>query len=256
MTPDMAFDFEQQLDQYADLAIRVGVNVQPGQRLLIYAPVAAAPFVRRLVEHGYRAGSRLVDVQWSDEEVERARYRHAPDGSFEEVASWRYDARIEAARRGDALLTVLADDPGAFEGLDADRIATTLRARLRALRPYSELTRRDAAPWALIGVPVFAWAQAVFPDIPADEAMADLWGAVLGVVRCDRPGAISRWQTPMGTSGRAAPRIPPKGPRSSPTFRPKRSTPRPTATGSTELSRAPSRWRATVRSSRTSLLRS
>ena len=193
MTPVMAFGFEQQLDQYADLAIRVGVNVQPGQRLMIRSPVAAAPFVRRLVEHGYRAGSPLVDVEWSDEAVERARFRHAPDGSFAELAAWRYDARIEAARRGDALITILADDPYAFEGIDPERIATALRARQRALRPYSEITRRDGAPWALLAVPVPTWARAIFHDRSHEEATAELWRAVLETVRCDRPGARERW---------------------------------------------------------------
>ena len=190
----MGLSFEQKLDQYADLAIRVGVNLQPGQRLLLRAPVATAPFVRLLAEKGYRAGSPLVDVQWSDEGIERARYRFAPEGSFEEIAPWRAAGTIAAVERGDAVLSVLADDPLAFAGLDGERIATARAARQRALRPYYDRIMRDAVAWSLLAVPVPAWAQIVFPDDPPEVALARLWDAVLLAARADRPGATERWR--------------------------------------------------------------
>lgn len=200
-------DFEQKLDRYAELAIRVGVNLQPGQRLLLRAPVVAAPFVRRLAEKAYRTGAPLVDVMWSDEGVERARYRFAPDDSFEEVPPWRVDGAIAAVNRGDALLSVVAGDPRAFQGLDSRRIATSLAARQRALRPYSDKTMRGEVAWSLAAVPVPGWAQAVFPDLAPDEALEHLWEAVLQAVRADRPNTLDRWSEHLAQIDRWSDRL-------------------------------------------------
>jgi aminopeptidase len=57
----------------------VGLGLQPGQDLLLTAPVAALPLVRRIAEHAYKAGAGLVTPFLADEQVALARYGHAPD---------------------------------------------------------------------------------------------------------------------------------------------------------------------------------
>src|SRR5690606_35947291 len=67
------------LDKLAEVAIKVGLQLQPGQDLVLTAPVAALPLVRRIAAHAYKAGAGLVSPIFSDEEITLARYRHAPD---------------------------------------------------------------------------------------------------------------------------------------------------------------------------------
>ena len=66
--------FEKNLDKYAKLAIKVGVNIQEGQTLLVRSPIECAPFVRKVVKHAYEAGAKNVHIEWSDEECTLLNY--------------------------------------------------------------------------------------------------------------------------------------------------------------------------------------
>jgi aminopeptidase len=127
----MALDFEQALEKYAELTVKVGLNLQPGQRLLIKGDalvtngvsIHAAPLVRLIAVNAYRMGARLVDVVWGDDRVQLARFQHAPRDSFQEYPTWQTDGALECAKRGDARLVILADNPGLFEGQDPELVA-------------------------------------------------------------------------------------------------------------------------------------
>ena len=84
------------LDRLAELAVRVGLNLQPGQDLLLTAPIEALPLVRRIAEHAYKAGAGLVTPLFSDPEVALARYRFGADASFDRAAGWLYDGMGKA----------------------------------------------------------------------------------------------------------------------------------------------------------------
>jgi len=83
------------LAAYGELAVKIALNLQPDQRLLIVGPIAnggasldAAPLIRRIAESAYRAGARYVETLWGDESLQLLRYRHAPRDSFQEFSSW------------------------------------------------------------------------------------------------------------------------------------------------------------------------
>src|SRR5690606_41825623 len=83
--------FEQKLSAYAELLVRVGVNVQPGQKLIVRASTAAVPLTRKVVECAYQVGSPYVEVLWSDDGVTKARFASAPEGSFDIIPQYRVD---------------------------------------------------------------------------------------------------------------------------------------------------------------------
>ena len=72
----------------ADLAVGLGVNLQPGQTLRVAAEVGQAPMVRVVAETAYERGARFVDVSWFDPVVQAARVRWGPDDALGEVAPW------------------------------------------------------------------------------------------------------------------------------------------------------------------------
>ena len=81
-----AADLDQRLQIYGELAVRVGLNLQRGQRLLIIGPLAsggasldAAPLVSHVAASAYRAGSPLVEAIWGDEDLQLARFVHVLD---------------------------------------------------------------------------------------------------------------------------------------------------------------------------------
>src|SRR5688572_11773601 len=114
----MTLTFEQKLQNYADLAVQIGVGLRAGQRLIIRAPVETAPLVRLMTESAYKAGSRLVTPMWVDDAVTLARFKYAPRDSFEEYPTWQAEALIQAVEQGDAILSVSATDPDLLKGQD------------------------------------------------------------------------------------------------------------------------------------------
>src|SRR5690242_3581060 len=74
------------LDRLAEVAVKVGLRLQPGQDLLLTAPSVALPLVRRIAEHAYKAGAGLVTPFLSDEEITLSRYRYGRDDSFDRAA--------------------------------------------------------------------------------------------------------------------------------------------------------------------------
>src|SRR4051812_46609557 len=79
--------FEQNLEKYAEIIIKVGLNLQPGQRLLITGPLQSAPLVRLIAKHAYQRGARYVDTYLSDDQIKLLRFQLAPRDSFEEFSS-------------------------------------------------------------------------------------------------------------------------------------------------------------------------
>ena len=181
------------LDRLAELAVRVGLNLAPGQELVMTAPVEALDLSRRITEQAYRAGASLVTTLLSDDQAALARFRHAPEDSFDAAPGWLYDGMAQAFGRGAARLAIVGDDPTLLAGQDPEKVARANRARSKAYRPALELITATAINWTLVAAATPAWAAAVFPDLPPAEALARLWDAILAASRADRPDPVAAW---------------------------------------------------------------
>ena len=123
---------EERLAAYGELAVRVALNLQPGQRLLVIGPLMnggasleAAPLVRHIAASAYRAGSPLVEAIWGDEALQLARFQHAPRDGFSQFSSWLPDALAEHAEAGHAVLSVYANDPDLLQNQSAELAGST-----------------------------------------------------------------------------------------------------------------------------------
>lgn len=190
----MDLDFERSLNAYAELIIKVGLNLRAGQRLLIRAPIEAAPLVRSVAAHAYQAGSPLVDVIWSDPELQLVRFRHAPVDSFEHVGMWSVQAGLEYVENGHALLSIGGVDPELYKDVDPGLISRVRLAEGKAYMPFSRLISADAVNWCVVAYATEAWAARVFPDLPADQQSRRLWEAIFRTVRLDSPDPIAAWE--------------------------------------------------------------
>lgn len=181
------------LDRLAEVAVRVGLGLAPGQELVMTASVEALDLARRITEHAYRAGAKLVTTLLSDDRATLARYRFAPDESFDAAPAWLFDGMAAAFRDGAARLAIVGEDPSLLAGQDPDRIARANRARSRAYRPALDLISTSAINWALVAAATPAWAKAVFPGESEDRAMAQLWDAIFAASRVDAPDPVAAW---------------------------------------------------------------
>jgi len=183
------------LQKYAELTVRVGLNLQPGQRLLIMkAPIQAAPLVREITTSAYQAGARLVDVMWGDEELLLTRFRHAPRDSFTEFPTWRSNGMLETAKRSDAILSIQGSDPGLLDEQDPDTVATYQKTRWEHLAPTLEYIERQATNWTVIAAPVASWASKIFADLTPEIAEARLWEAIFDACRVTQADPFAAWQ--------------------------------------------------------------
>ena len=190
----MPLTFEQKLQNYADLAVKIGVSLQPGQRLMIRAPVESAPLVRLITASAYKAGAQLVDVMWSDDAVTLARFEHAPRASFEEFPVWRTKAMAEIAANGDALLSIHATDPNLLKDQDPELVALAQRVANTHMLPVRQHLMKDATNWSIISLPITSWAAKIFPGDLSDAQISKLWDAIFKVCRLDQPDPLAAWK--------------------------------------------------------------
>lgn len=182
------------LDAYARLAVKTGLNIQSGQQLLITAPLDAVPLVRRITEHAYREGASLVTTIYSDDEATLARYRHAPDDTFDAAPAWLFNGMAEAFKGGAARLAIAGENPALLAGQDPERLSRANKARSRAYRPALELITGFAINWCVIAAATPAWARSVFPDLSEAEAVDRLWQAIFACTKADQPDPIAVWE--------------------------------------------------------------
>src|SRR3974390_602586 len=183
--------FEQLLDRLAEIAVRSGLGLAPGQELVMTATLDAVPLVRRITEHAYKAGASLVTTLYTDEESALLRFRHGAEASFDAAASWLYEGMAQAFRSGAARLAITGNDPALLSKQDPARVGRANRAMSKAYRPALELITRHEINWTIVACATPAWAAAVFPDLQQDEAMARLWKVIFAASRADQSDPVS-----------------------------------------------------------------
>ena len=77
--------------EYAKLAVTVGSNIQPGQRLVLHSDVESAEFARLCVEEAYKAGAKEVILEWNDQFLSRLHYEYQDIETLEEVKTYQLD---------------------------------------------------------------------------------------------------------------------------------------------------------------------
>ncbi|HXK02503.1 MAG TPA: aminopeptidase, partial [Verrucomicrobiae bacterium] len=195
---------EQKLDRLAEVAIRVGLGLAPGQELVMTATLDTLPLVRRITEQAYKAGAKLVTTLLNDEEAQLLRYRNAPNESFDYAAGWLYDGMANAFKSGAARLAVAGGNPALLSQEDPEKVGRANRAVSKAYRPALELITRHDINWTIVAGATPAWAATVFPDLKADEALAKLWDAIFAASRVDAPDPVAAWKAHDGGLHRRA----------------------------------------------------
>ena len=184
------------LKKYAEAIVRVGLNLQAGQRLIITNATARGvlpagrDLVHAVTKAAYAAGARYVDVIWGDEEMLRIRLQHAPANSLSEYPKWHVHGILDMIKNGDALLSIYANNPDVYEGLDPERLAGMQRSALENYQEISFHVSRNAINWCVVASSAPAWAAKVFPDLPLEEAEAKLWRAIFETTRAVEPDPV------------------------------------------------------------------
>ncbi len=190
----MSNSFEILLDRYAELIVRVGLNLQAGQALFVDAFLESAPLVRLVAKHAYLCGARLVEVLWNDDALTRIRFQYAPRDSFSETPIGFVAAINHYATQRDAYLSITGKDPDLLREQEPALVALYQKALAEKARPSSESAMRDAFNWLVVGAPSPKWAARVFPNAAASAQVTLLWNAIFSACRVDEPDPLAAWE--------------------------------------------------------------
>jgi len=188
----------EQLKKYADLAVRVGVNLQRGQHLVIgYWNNPVMPqhqeFSRLLIAAGYDAGARFVQVDWGDEWWLRETVRRGSLETLSARARWQAQWVEQLASEGAAYLRIPAADPDLFAGIDAARVAEADRVMSEAINPFNFRRTNNEYSWSLLSAPTQTWANKVHPELPEDKRVEALWQDILFCARATGDDPVADW---------------------------------------------------------------
>lgn len=186
--------FEEKLEQYAELAVKVGVNIQQGQYLLINTSTDALDFARIVVKKAYEAGAGKVHVNLTDPTISRAFYEHGAEEEFSKYPKWIVAQRDELIERKGALLWIDAEDPDLLAGIPVSRLSAQQKAAGSALVNYRKAVMNDDIAWSIIAVPSPKWAAKVFPNLPQNEQVDALFDAIFKTVRIGEGDAVENWR--------------------------------------------------------------
>ncbi|MCF1483073.1 MULTISPECIES: aminopeptidase [Rhizobium/Agrobacterium group] len=186
------------LDKLAEVAVKVGLRLVPGQDLVITAPLNALPLVRNITRHAYMAGAGLVTTFYSDEETTLARYAHGSDASFDRASGWLYEGMAKAYAGGAARLAISGDNPMLLASQDPAKVARANKANSIAFKPALEPISNFDINWNISSYPNPSWAAQVFPDLPLDEAVKKLADAIFAASRVDQPDPVAAWAAHNG----------------------------------------------------------
>jgi aminopeptidase len=189
----MAKSHDDLLDSYALLTVRSGLNIAPGQQLVVSAPIEAVALVRHITHHAYAAGASLVTTLYADDQTTLARFQAGSDASFDTAANWLFDGMAAAFKAGSARLAITGEDPGLLGGQDPEKVSRANLARSKAYRPALEYISSFAVNWCVISCATASWAKSVFPEVPEAEAIRKLWAAIFACARADVADPVQAW---------------------------------------------------------------
>ncbi|MBT3189947.1 MAG: aminopeptidase [Anaerolineae bacterium] len=187
-------NFEEKFIKYAELVVKIGLNVQSGQKMIVRAETNTAPLVREITAIAYQIGSPLVTIIWVDEQVKKIRHQYAPRDSFDEYASWVLDGIAQEIKEGAAFLQVASPDPELLKGMDPEAVSTSRSVFAKHRKPIGELQGQNAVQWTVICPPTLDWAKHVFPEADMDAALESLWENVFTLCRLDQDDPVALWQ--------------------------------------------------------------
>src|SRR5699024_2549368 len=186
---------ETQLKKYAELAVRVGVNLQKNQLLIIHSDIQNATFARLIQTVAYEAGASNVFIDWTDEQSTKEFYLHAADSIIEYFPDWQAARFKEWDDAGAAYIHIISENLDVFKDVSTERINRYQKASRTKLKDYYAKIRSHKVRWCLIAVPYVGWASKVFPNLSKEEALQSLWKLILKGSRADGKNPIKDWES-------------------------------------------------------------
>jgi aminopeptidase len=181
---------ERWLDGLAELAV-FGANVQEGQYVAVSSWVGKEALTRKIARAAYLRGAKYVDVLYFDQWLKRERVVNAAEDSLDFIPPWLLERLNYLSDEHAARITLSGPHaPSALEGVDPGRAGRDL---LPYLPESGKVINKRTTNWSIVPAPTAAWAQAVYPDLDAEDALDRLWDAIVRICRLDTDDPKAAW---------------------------------------------------------------
>ncbi|HFU4203134.1 TPA: aminopeptidase [Streptococcus suis] len=188
-------NFKENLAKYAKLLVSTGINVQPGHTVQLTIGVEQAELARLIVKEAYAHGAKEVLVNWLDDVIARERLVNVDVELLEQVHPQRITEMNYLLERKASRLVVLSEDPGAYDGVDPEKLSRNARALSQALNPMRQASQANKISWTLGAASGLEWAKKVFPNATSDEEAVDLlWDQIFKTCRIYEEDPIKAWE--------------------------------------------------------------
>jgi len=176
----------------AELIVRFGANVQPGQILAISSEPGKEPLACAVAEVAYQHGAKFVDLRIFDLHLKRSRALHADPDTLDFVPPWYGQVMLSYGEHRCAAVTLTGPiDPHLMDGVDPELLG---RDMLPRLRESNEVLNARTLNWTVAPCPNPGWARFVYPELDADAALERLWAEIAHVCRLDEDDPVAAWQ--------------------------------------------------------------
>ncbi len=182
------------LRKYAETVIKIGVNLQPGQKLVIKSPIETSEFARTLSSIAFDAGAEDVIIDWKDELHSKIRYLKAQEKVFETFPAWQKDFHMQLAQEGAAFISIAANDPELMKDVNPEVLMKHQKTINTALQEYRNRLMGNQNAWNVIAYPTKSWAKKVFPELSQEYAVEKLGEAIITSVRADLLDPVAAWE--------------------------------------------------------------
>ncbi|MBF0719802.1 aminopeptidase [Staphylococcus sciuri] len=185
---------EKQLQKYAELLVKVGLNVQEKEPVYIQASIDASEFVHLVVEEAYKIGAEDVKVRYNDDRIAQLKYQYEPEAFFENVKQYDIDEKMDYLDRKAAFLSIVSSSPDSLKDADPNKIRKSMAANGKAFKDYMVAVQSDRMSWCVASYPSVGWAKMMFPELSDDEAVNKLLETILKTVRVDQEDPVKAWE--------------------------------------------------------------
>lgn len=179
--------------KYSDLAVKVGVNLQKNQILMINSPVECVEFTRLLVESAYEAGASYVMVRWNDDLIRKTYFTYASEEVIAEVPDYVVEQFKYVVDRGAAVISISAPTPGVLKDVNPKKLQIASKASYEHLNFYQKHLMANGSQWCVISYPTQTWAEKVFGK--GEDSFERLLDAILSASRVtDSNDPVAEWR--------------------------------------------------------------
>ena len=187
-------DMEMMRRKYAYMLARVGLNVQPGQPVLVDAPIEGAYFMPVFAEECYKLGASNVVIHYADEPCMKVAAKYRSDADMRSFDAWEVARSETYLDRGACYLRLEAPNPKLMADVPEAQVNSIVAHNTAVRKSYKSASARGVQ-WLVATVPTQPWAEHILPDVPKEQALEEMWKLLLKICYIDETNDIeATWE--------------------------------------------------------------